>query len=69
MLYQAIKQIEKVFHEKNPKIEINYESFREQSEQTRKEEEEKLRKRQLKIPTIRERMETVIEPSVMRGDN
>lgn len=32
MLYQAIKQIEKVFHEKNPKIEINYESFREQSE-------------------------------------
>ena len=36
MLYLAIKQIEKVFQEKNPNIEISYENFRELSEETRK---------------------------------
>ena len=69
ILYLAVKQIEKVFKEKNPKTEISYESFREQSEETRKEEEEKTKKREYKIHTIRERIETIIEPSMMKGDN
>jgi len=37
MLYMAVKQIEKVFKEKHPKVNISYEKFKEQSEDTRKE--------------------------------